>query len=174
MKALVIGLLLMSASAPAICAQVASWSSWPVTGSAKLTWAFLDVYNSELRTPSGKYRPNEWPLALAVSYLRDISREDLTEATADQWKALGLLDEANQHHWLEAVQAIWPDATSGNEITFLADQHGGQFYYQADKQHAIVPLGQHFSPAFRDAFLAIWLSPSTQYPLLRLGLIGPR
>jgi len=160
--------------------QAAPWSTWPETGSAKLTWAFFDVYNSHLRTPAGKYQPNVWPQALVINYLRDISRKELTQATADQWKALGMLDEANQKQWLQAVEATWPDVTNGSEITFVADQQGGQFYYRpalngsTDKNATPVAIGQRFSPSFRDAFLAIWLSPSTQYPQLRKGLIGAR
>lgn len=161
-------------------AQAASWPEWPLTGSAKLTWAFFDVYNSQLRTPSGKYRPGDWPQALVINYLRDISSKDLTQATAEQWQALGLLDEANQHQWLQAVQSTWPDVSNGSQITFLADPQGGQFYYRPakdghpDKSAPPQPIGEHFSPAFRDAFLSIWLSPSTQYPQLRKGLIGAR
>ncbi|WAT04731.1 hypothetical protein O1V64_22065 [Rouxiella badensis] len=169
-------LLLLGSLCLSSTSQAAAWSAWPQTGSAKLTWAFLDVYNSQLRTPSGKYQPGVWPQALIIDYLRDISSQDLTEATSDQWKALGLLDEANQHQWLQKVQAIWPDVSAGSQITFLADKQGGQFYYLAsnNKNGAPVPIGPRFDASFRDAFLAIWLSPSTQYPQLRKGLIGYR
>ncbi len=173
MKALLSSLLLLFTS---LCympiAQAAPWSGWPQTGSAKLTWAFFDVYNSQLRTPSGKYQPDVWPQALTIHYLRDISSKDLVQATVKQWKALGLLDEANQHQWPQQVQKIWPDVKSGNEITFVADQQGGQFYFRADDISTPEPLGPRFDRPFRDAFLAIWLSPSTQYPKLRQGLIG--
>lgn len=175
MKAIFLSVLLLTTSLCLIpLAQAAQWSGWPQTGSAKLTWAFFDVYNSQLRTPSGKYQPNVWPQALIISYLRDISNKDLVKATSDQWKALGLLDEANQHQWLEQVQKIWPDVKSGNEITFVADSQGGQFYFQADGVSSPSPIGARFDRSFRDAFLAIWLSPSTQYPQLRKGLTGAR
>jgi hypothetical protein len=167
-------LLLTSGLLLAPMSQAAEWSGWPASGSAKLTWAFFDVYNSQLRTPSGKYQPNAWPQALIITYLRDISSKALTQATGDQWQALGLMDEANQHRWLTQVQKIWPDVKAGNEITFLADQQGGQFYFRADRTGTPAPLGPRFDRSFRDAFLAIWLSPSTQYPQLRQGLIGAR
>lgn len=167
-------LLLTASLCLAPLSQAAVWSGWPQTGSAKLTWAFFDVYNSQLRTPSGKYQPDTWPQALIITYLRDISSKDLTQATGDQWKALGLLDEAKRHRWLAQVQQIWPDVKTGNELTFLADGQGGQFYFRADGLTSPAPLGPRFDPSFRDAFLAIWLSPSTQYPQLRQGLIGAR
>ncbi len=155
-------------------AHAAQWSGWPQTGSAKLTWAFFDVYNSQLRTPSGHYQPNVWPQALIISYLRDISSQDLVEATAKQWKALGLMDEAHHYQWLDQVQKVWPDVKAGNELTFLADDQGGQFYFRTDQIGTPSPIGPRFDRSFRDAFLAIWLSPSTQYPELRKGLIGAR
>jgi len=55
---------------------------------------------------------------------------------------------------------------------FVATENGGQFYSQPANSVLSTPVGQPFSPAFRDAFLAIWLSPATQYPDLRSKLIG--
>jgi|SRR5471030_32462 len=148
------------------------WHSWPEVGHATLTWGPFDVYHSQLFTPEGKYRAAQWPQALAIEYLRSIDRKELVKATDEQWEKLGLLPQAQQNGWAAQVEKIWPDVTDGSQITFLADADGGQFYYRAAHSVLTEPVGEHFTPAFRDAFLAIWLSPTTQYPDLRKALIG--
>jgi len=80
--------------------------------------------------------------------------------------------EAQKNGWLEAVEKTWPDVSNGSQIVFLATEKGGQFYSRAPNSVMTAPVGETFSPAVRDAFLAIWLSPATQYPDLRSKLIG--
>jgi len=154
--------------------QAASWSGWPQTGQAKLTWGFFDVYNSRLRTPSGHYKPGQWPQVLTIEYLRSIDRQELAKAAAEQWQALGYQDEADKYHWVSQLENILPDVVKGSRISFLADDRGGQFYSQAPGSEDTSPIGPRFDSRFRDAFLAIWLSPNTQYPTLRNDLIGIR
>lgn len=149
-----------------------SWSSWPEVGHATLTWGPFDVYHSQLRTPDGHYQPAHWPQALSIEYLRSISRDELVKATDEQWEKLGLLPKAQSNGWSESVAKIWPDVTEGSQITFMADTEGGQFYYRAPHSVLTEPLGERFNTDFRDAFLAIWLSPATQYPDLRKELIA--
>lgn len=149
-----------------------TWSSWPEVGHATLTWGPFDVYHSQLSTPEGHYQAAHWPQALSIEYLRSISREELVKATDEQWDKLGLLPKARQNGWSEQAAKVWPDVSEGSQITFLADADGGQFYYRAPHSVLTEPLGPRFSADFRDAFLAIWLSPTTQYPDLRKDLIG--
>jgi len=148
------------------------WSPWKQVGRATLSWGPFEVYHSQLLTPDGTYQAGKWPQALVIDYLRSIDRQELTKATEEQWQALGLLADAQKNGWLNAVENTWPDVSNGSEIIFLATQNGGQFYSQMPDSVLINPLGQPFSPAFRDAFLAIWLSPATQYPDLRNKLTG--
>ena len=148
------------------------WSAWQEVGHATLSWGPFEVYHSHLLTPDGKYQAGKWPQALVIDYLRSIDREELTKATEEQWQALGLLAQAKKNGWLDAVQNTWPDVSNGSEIVFVATQNGGQFYSQPANSVLNTPVGPLFSPAFRDAFLAIWLSPATQYPDLRSKLTG--
>ncbi len=170
MKHLVLAVLVLMFS----CAGFAStpWDNWQQVGRATLTWGPFNVYHSALLTPDGKYQAQKWPQALAIDYLRSIDRQELAKATADQWQALGLTDSAQKNGWLKAVENTWPDVREGSEIVFVADDHGGQFYSRAPDSVIVNPIGKPFSPAFRDAFLAIWLSPATQYPDLRSKLTG--
>ncbi|GAB2936721.1 chalcone isomerase family protein [Hafnia psychrotolerans] len=156
------------------CATFAStpWDHWQRVGRATLSWGPFDVYHSTLLTPDGKYQAQQWPLALAIDYLRSIDRQELAKATEDQWQALGLVNTAKKNGWLNAVENTWPDVREGSEIVFVADAQGGQFYSRAPGSVIVSPIGKPFSPEFRDAFLAIWLSPGTQYPDLRSKLTG--
>lgn len=148
------------------------WAQWQQVGRATLSWGPFEVYHSSLLTPDGKYQAQKWPQALSIEYLRSIDSQELTKATEEQWQKLGLERDAQKNGWLETVEKTWPDVSNGSEIVFLATATGGQFYSRAPNSVMIVPIGHSFSPEFRDAFLAIWLSPATQYPDLRNKLIG--
>lgn len=148
------------------------WAQWQQVGRATLSWGPFEVYHSSLLTPDGKYEAQKWPQALSIEYLRSIDSQELTKATEEQWQKLGMESDAQKNGWLEAVGKTWPDVSNGSEIVFLATKSGGQFYSRVANSAIIAPVGESFSPEFRDAFLAIWLSPATQYPDLRSKLIG--
>jgi len=160
--------LMMSFSALA----ATPWGAWQQVGRATLSWGPFEVYHSQLLTPDGKYQTGKWPQALVIEYLRSIDHQELTKATEEQWQALGILAEAQKNGWPDAVQNTWPDVSNGSEIVFVATEKGGQFYSQPANSVLSTPVGRPFSPAFRDAFLAIWLSPATQYADLRSKLTG--
>ncbi|HKS32099.1 MAG TPA: hypothetical protein VJS14_00085, partial [Enterobacteriaceae bacterium] len=112
MRAAVLMLLWLSALAPA--AHAADWLSWRKVGDATLTWGPFTLYTSQLRTPDGRYRGPEQDRALIITYKRDIDREDLVEATRDQWHDLGILQrEAQSAAWLRMLHDLWPDVAPG-------------------------------------------------------------
>ncbi|WON78062.1 hypothetical protein [Serratia sp. UGAL515B_01] len=150
-----------------------NWVSWPTVGSATLRWGPFDVYFSVLRTPAGRYEANQWPQALTINYQRDIAATDLVKATQEQWQAMKLAVPAEQQQrWLAQLSALWPSVTKGSQLTFVGDNKGGLFYYRSQPGQPVRPIGERFDSDFRDAFLAIWLSPATQYPALRQQLTG--
>lgn len=153
--------------------QAADWLRWQNVGRATLTWGPFTLYDSQLLTPDGRWQPQQWPLALVITYRRDISREALLDATQEQWQAQNIGSAAQRQQWLQQLATVWPDVSDGARLAFQADNLGGQFYWQAaGTQAAITPVGPHFDPAFRDAFLNIWLSPKTTYPDIRRALTG--
>ncbi|MFU2318276.1 hypothetical protein [Rahnella sp. PCH160] len=170
MKRLLMLTVALLFSFPAFAAT--PWDNWRQVGHATLSWGPFDVYDSQLLTPEGHYQAQKWPQALVINYLRSIDREELTKATEEQWQALGLLEQARKNDWLNSVEKTWPDVSNGSGIVFLANENGGQFYSRAPNSVLFQAIGEPFTPAFRDAFLAIWLSPATQYPDLRSKLIG--
>ena len=154
--------------------NAADWLSWRKVGSATLTWGPFTDYTSQLLTPDGRYTGENRDQALVITYARDIDRKDLVEATRDQWQAQGILDQEPQSEaWLRMLQSLWPDVGPGSQLAFVVTDRQGQFWYRASAaQKDFIPLGPRQSAAFSTRFLAIWLSPRTQYPALRQQLTG--
>jgi len=152
----------------------ARWQSWPTVGQSSLSWLFLKIFQSELKTPSGIYLDTEQltpqPLALSIVYQRDISSEDIIDATQQQWLKLGY---QFPQHWLTRLQSILPDVKSGEKLVYITDGTTGEFhYFSANKDPAMV--GEISDQSLNNALLAIWLSPGTEYPKHRKQLIGKR
>lgn len=172
MRTSLLVLLLLTALTPV--AHAADWLSWRKVGDATLTWGPFTLYTSQLRTPDGRYTGPGQNQALIITYKREIDRQDLVEATRDQWHELGILEsEPQSTTWLNMLRDLWPDVTPGTQLAFVFNDKQGQFWYRASAgQKTFTPLGPAQSEAFSQSFLAIWLSPHTQYPELRQQLIG--
>lgn len=151
--------------------DASNWTDWKKVGSATLTWGFWTIYDSELRTPNGQYNDkSNAPLALVITYRRNIDAEDLLDATVDQWEHLGY-SKQQIADWLPEMTGVWPNVSKGDRLIYVLQSNAGQFYYQP-RLGAPSLSGTLSTPALAKAFSAIWLSPSTSYPSLRLALIG--
>lgn len=62
------------------------------------------IYNSQLRTPDGRYRGLKEDQALIITYQRNIERQELVDATREQWRAQGILAREAQS---ESGFACW-------------------------------------------------------------------
>lgn len=154
-------------------AQAADWLNWRTVGQATLTWGPFTVYDSQLLTPTGRWQPQQWPVSLVITYRRDITRQELLDATLEQWQAQKTGSSSQHQQWLQQLSTFWPNVSNGTRLAFSADAEGGQFYWQpAGTGAAIKAIGPHFDRAFRDAFLGIWLAPNTTYPDIRRELTG--
>lgn len=145
-----------------------------MVGRATLSWLWLDIYSSQLRTPDGTYQQatdvSPHPLALEIRYLRDIDREDLVDATRDQWQKIGYTSEQIDA-WIPVVETLLPNVLSGEKLVYVSDGRHGQMIHYSLQDQGIV-LGAVNDERLNEAFLSIWLSPKTQYPDLRNQLIG--
>ncbi|MDP5253650.1 MULTISPECIES: chalcone isomerase family protein [unclassified Vibrio] len=152
-----------------------TWSEWPVVGKARLSWFLFDVYDSQLLSPSGNYQtgmPSKTqPLALALTYLRSISSQQLVEATQEQWQKMGL-DEQEYTPWLAILPSVFPDVKKGDSLALVSDGQGCQFYQQSSRETSMRLSQSIDKKEFCRAFLGIWLGANTQYPKLRNALIG--
>jgi len=105
------------------------------------------------------------PLALKLTYKRNISGQDIAEASVKEIRNLGLADEALLRNWGEQMARIFPDVRPGDHILGLQLAEGARFFLN-DR-----PLGAIDDPAFARAFFAIWLDARTSAPELRAALL---
>lgn len=152
-------------------------------GSARFSVLFWDIYDSRLLTPSGTYTHSEQTsyirektasnkssphLLFEIRYLRDISKEDLINKTIEQWQHLGI-NERSYKAYIQALEALWPNITAGDNLSLLIEHNRSVFYYNNDligavSNNKVLPFGA--------LFLDIWLSPQTSQPELRKELLG--
>ncbi|RUO81394.1 hypothetical protein CWI84_01150 [Idiomarina tyrosinivorans] len=143
-------------------------SDFKSVGKTRLSVLFWDVYDATLYSKSGDFN---WPLgqqqvALQLDYLRDIDAADLVDKTAEEWQRMGFSDQ-RQSQWLQTLRDIWPDIKENDCLLLLQTETGASQFYQGTTL-----LGTIDSETFTEQFLAIWLSPQTDYPDERKELIG--
>src|SRR6056297_25054 len=142
-------------------------------GSGELTWFGLEVYEARLFNGGGPFAGVEsgGPVAVQITYRRNISREKLVETTREEWRRLedelGLPAAERVNAWLAEIDAMWPDVTPGDKITALVEPNGQTQFFGNDGLLGTVP-----DPAFGPAFLGIWLHPETKADGLRAQLLG--
>ncbi|CAM2973412.1 chalcone isomerase family protein [Vibrio mytili] len=151
------------------------WRDWKTVGEAQLTWFIFDVYSSRLKSPNGQYMVSDdvspHPFALEIRYQRDISKQQLLEVTEEQWQKLGF-DQVSRSNWISELNKMFVDVRKGDELTYLTDGKTGQLIYRQANDATYYKRGVVSDESMNDAFLSIWLSPRTEYPLLRKQLIG--
>ena len=139
-----------------------------LVGEARLEVLFWSIYRSRLYCPDGVYEPGVRPLRLEIEYLRDIRSEDLVRRTAREWDKLGVTDPARER-WLATLAELWPDVEENDVLAVELDEDN-----RATFSHNGRRLGTLEDPAFGQQFVAIWLSPESSRPELRLALTGKR
>ncbi len=133
---------------------------------------FWKLYDAEFYLPSKTLDLTDYPQALKITYLRDIKKKDLIEATKEQWQHIGLTHD-NQNNWLQLLDEIWPEITKNDTLVIRVENDGAsQFFYQKVGSSNLVLLGDVDDSDFGENFLAIWLSPKTSRPDLREQLLG--
>lgn len=142
-------------------------------GKAQMSVLFFDIYDIELLSNTKDWQQNTYPQALKISYLRDISKEDLIKATQEQWQHIKLTNP-NQTKWLEKLNDIWPQIQEGNGLTIIVDSNQSSKFYFNDEAQTHQFIGELADPDFGPAFLAIWLSNNTSEPKLRAKLLGKK
>ena len=137
-----------------------------MVGQARLEVLWWPVYDSRLYSPGGTYSEGTRPLRLEIQYLRDIEVQDLVEHTRKEWQRLGVVGVQPQA-WLEDLAQMWPDVSENDVLALVVDEQDRSSFSLNGKA-----LGTIEDPGFGQDFLAIWLSPETSRPELRLALIG--
>ena len=120
------------------------------------------VYEATLWAADDPVRP---PLALKLTYRRNIDGELIAEASIKEIRKLGMADEATLNRWGELMTGLFPDVKPGDTIVGHYLPEGARFTFNEQ------PLGSIDDPAFARAFFAIWLDPNTSEPDLRAALL---
>ena len=105
------------------------------------------------------------PLALKLTYKRNISGRDIADASVKEIRNLGVADEARLKAWGEQMAGIFPDVRPGDHILGVQLPDAARFFFN-DRS-----IGTIEDPAFARAFFAIWLDARTSAPDLRAALL---
>lgn len=141
-------------------------------GSGEMRWFGMEIYDARLLNSGEPFTGLEAaPLALEITYRRNISSKRLVRTTEREWERLAgelaLPEPARVRSWLAEMNAIWPDVAPGDFIIALVAADG-QTHFHGTKGY----LGTVSDPEFGPAFLGIWLHPDTRAEDLRAQLLG--
>lgn len=140
-------------------------------GRGELTWFGFTIYHASLWTANGSFQSIDQskPIALAITYQKNIDSQALAERTVEEWEHLNIFDKKTRKTWGDRLVTIWPDVKPEDNITTLLTPDQKTRFYHNDK--LIAELNE---PEFGKALLSIWLDPNTSEPGLRSNLIGKR
>lgn len=152
-----------------------------LAGAPFAAWATLDPTAGLQRWGSGEFRrfgflvyqaslwagddPLRPPLALQLTYQRNIAGAAIAEASVKEIRQLGLADEATLVRWGGLMAGLFPDVRPGDAIIGEYRSAGASFHFNGRL------LGQVEEAAFARAFFAIWLDARTSAPDLRAALL---
>jgi len=140
--------------------QTAGFKRW---GSGEFRRFGFLVYEATLWV--GGEDPMRPPLALKLTYKRNISGKDIADASVKEIRNLGIADSVQLKRWGEQMEKIFPDVKPGDHILGVHLPEGARFFYNDQ------PVGSVSDPAFARAFFAIWLDSKTSAPDLRTALL---
>lgn len=120
------------------------------------------VYTANLWAGDDPLRP---PLALQLTYKRNIAGAAIAEASVKEIRQLGLADEATLARWGTLMAGLFPDVRPGDAIIGEYRAGSASFHFNGRL------LGQVEDAAFARAFFAIWLDARTSAPDLRAALL---
>ena len=135
-----------------------------LVGQGEMNWMLWKIYDIRLYSADGGYAKNSVPVALSITYARDIKATRLLQSTVDEWQRLSI-DYKPQ--WVQQLEQIWPSVKAGDTIDFVVNaEQANQFYWNKKL------IGEITDASFAEAFLSIWLSPDSRQPGLRKLLTG--
>lgn len=115
----------------------------------------------------GGANPQQPPLALQLTYKRNIAGQKIVDASVQEMRQLGA-SEQSLKVWEVQMSQIFPDVKPGDQITGVYKLGGAVFLYNNRE------VGEIRDPEFARFFFAIWLDPRTSAPGLRQSLLGTK
>lgn len=155
-----------------LCAQAAPpdelkpvfQSSTPY-GQAEMNFLLMDVYRIALWTDQQEWSPKS-SFALSITYAMGFTSDELWGRTCEEMQRHAADGEKLCLAAQKTSAAAMPDVRKGDRITALRTDKGTTRFYKNGTVTAEVP-----TPAFSDAFFAIWLGENTSEPQLRKQLL---
>jgi hypothetical protein len=135
-------------------------------GSGRLTYIFWNVYDATLYAPGAQWSSKK-PYALSISYLRNLSGDQIAKTSAEAIRDLGFSDEKKLNDWYSQMLIIFPDVDEKTTLIGIRKDNGQTIFYNNGKIAGVMS-----DPAFADWFFGIWLNEKTQKPYLRRKLLG--
>jgi Chalcone isomerase-like len=138
-------------------------------GKGKLTFFGLEVYESSLWvSPNFKGLVFEnHSFALELHYLRNFSASDIAKRSLEEMQRIEPIAEQKAALWLKILREALPDVKKGDRLIGLHKPGGGVEFWLNGKRASEIR-----DPNFSRQFFAIWLSPKTSEPKLRMALLG--
>ncbi|MDD3935403.1 chalcone isomerase family protein [Rhodoferax sp.] len=139
-----------------------------LAGQAKLRFWGFEVYQASLwvapEFTAADYA--EHGFALELVYLRDFAGADIAERSLAEMARQAPLGAGQASRWGGQMRALFPDVKAGQRLTGVHQPGvGARFMFNGQ------PLGEIADAEFARRFFAIWLSPQTSEPGLRLALL---
>lgn len=146
----------------------AGGAEFRVLGQGRMRWFGLLLYDAALWTPGDRWRWDA-PFALDLRYAREFQGVKLADASVDEMRRLGYLDDSKLARWRQAMVDAFPDVRKNDRITgVFRPGEGAEFFHNGR------PTARIADPEFARAFFSIWLDPKTREPKLRAALTGQR
>ena len=139
------------------------------SGTGKLTFFGLNVYEASLWT-SPRFKPNDfvdYAFALDLHYLRNFSAADIAKRSLDEMQRIEPVPEQIAAQWTKALNDSFPDIKKGDRLIGVHKPGSGVSFWLNGKRS-----GEIRDAEFSKQFFAIWLSPKTSEPKLRLALLS--
>ena len=134
-------------------------------GSGELRRFGFLIYEAQLWGVGNTANPAQPPMALQLTYKREIAGKKIVEASVDQMRALGA-NESQLDAWAVAMSRIFPDVKPGDQLVGIYRPGSATFIYNNRE------IGEVRDPDFARLFFGIWLDPRTSEPRLREKLLS--
>ncbi|MGL5291941.1 MAG: hypothetical protein ACRC9T_08455 [Vibrionaceae bacterium] len=167
-------LLFMLPAQNSIACESDYWNDWNLVGSASYKWSLRKIYDGALYTPSGKFEYLTPPLALALTYKRDVDADTFAQHIIKQFELLRFAPEQIEK-WRTLMSGIWPDFKKGDRLIYVLELQSGAevglFFYQP---HGGVSsaYGVLDDRMLATAFADIWLAEQSPFADQRKTLIN--
>ena len=139
------------------------------SGTGKLTFFGLNVYDASLWVSPG-FKANDFDdhaFALDLHYLRGFSAEKIAKRSIEEMQRLEKIPDPTAEQWLAKLTEELPNVKKGDRLIGVHKPGSGVTFWLNGKRS-----GEIRDTEFARQFFAIWLSPKTSEPKLRMALLG--